>query len=66
MSPEMTRLVARMLKEISTMTHCYRSIIEGCYSLYIEHHHYVRPEESMDEVVDYVIERLNYIDSEDM
>lgn len=62
MSPEMTTLVMRMVKELSTMNHIYREIIEGCYDAYTQNYHYTVPPESKDEVVDKVLETLKVAD----
>jgi hypothetical protein len=65
MSPEMMQLVSRMLLELSAMTYCYRDTVEGCYITYIERAHYDKPKESKDEVIDYVLDRLNYLTNGD-
>jgi len=62
MSPEASSLIHAMLRDLSTMTHAYRSTIEGCYIVFVENKHYDEPTEGKDFVVDEVLRILNELE----
>lgn len=53
------KLITWMLTRLSTTKYGWRTTVDGCYDTAIEHYHFEKPEESKEEIVDFVIKVLN-------
>jgi len=56
MSPEFTRMVKEMIREMSGCRYCYRIYINGLYEKLVTRCRYVLPVEGQAACVDYVLE----------
>jgi len=47
-------LIFAMIHEIQTTKHIYRIYIEGCFDMLVENYGYPEPQESKNDIVDFV------------
>lgn len=50
MSPEAKQVMFFMLKELSTVTYCYKDYALGCFKMCIENYGYDKPGEDFEEI----------------
>jgi hypothetical protein len=59
MTQEARKLMAFVIRELSTLKYGYKTIVEGCYDVAIQKYKFAVPIESKAEIVNKVIECLN-------
>ncbi len=60
-SKEAKDLQYYMIKQLSSCKYCYREFVIGCFEGGIDHYGFKKPEESQDDIVDFVIEIMKNI-----
>jgi hypothetical protein len=59
MSNEKYLIMTFMLRELSTMKYCYKSVIDGCFDAAVNNKGYAMPTEGKESVVEYVTIKLS-------
>lgn len=59
MSNEKYLIMTFMLRELSSMKYCYKSVIDGCFDTAVNNKGYAMPSEGKENVVSDVTDKLN-------